>query len=56
MTVVSNKVVVSWNMTLSSLTDSTSASEKFTDSVLKMKVADFSKTLVSSTKICSITS
>jgi len=56
MTVVSNKITVSWNMTLSSLIESTSALEKSADSILKMEVADFSKTLVPSTKLCRITS
>jgi len=56
MTVVSNEIMVSWDRTLSSLIESTSALEKPTDSFLKTEVADFSKTLAPSTKICSITS
>jgi hypothetical protein len=55
MTVVSNKIMVSWNMTLRSLIESTSALEKIADCILKMEEADFSKTLVPSTKLCSIT-
>jgi len=55
MTVVSNKIMVSRNMTLRSLIESTSALEKIADSILKMEETDFSKTLVPSTKLCSIT-
>lgn len=55
MTVVSNKIMVSWNMTLRSLIESTSALEKIADCILKMEEADFFKTLVPSTKLCSIT-
>ena len=56
MMVVSSNIMVSWNRMLSSLIESTSALEKSTDSILKMEVADFPKTLVPSTKLCSITS
>ena len=56
MTVVSNNIMVCWNRTLSSLIEGTSVLEKSTDSILKVEVADFSETLVPSTKLCSITS
>jgi hypothetical protein len=56
MTVVSNKIMVSWNRTWSSLIESTSALEKSTDSILKTEVADFCKTLAPSTKLCIVTS